>query len=443
MNFLTENIKPMYFKYLYAAFGSVLISSIYSIVDMAMVGKYHGPNGMAAMAVIAPIWSIIYSLGLLMGIGGSVLFGTLRGQSKHNIKLSNEYFTTALLGATFLSLTTWTCIIFFDKELLLFFGADESLLPLARAYLVPIKYVVPSFLFTQLLAAFLRNDGNPILATKAVLLGGIFNIFGDYFFVFVLNMGIKGAGLATAMGSILSLLVMLTHFLSSKNTLKFVIPKNFWHKLNKITITGFSTFFIDIAMGILTILFNRQILKYLGTDTLSVYGIIINISTFVQCCAYSIGQASQPIISANFGAEKGTRIRETLKYALYTAGFFGILWTAISFAFPNSYVHIFMTPTDTILQIAPTIIRSYSLSFLLLPLNIFSTYYFQALMKSSASLIVSLSRGMVISGLLIYLLPVIVQNNAIWLAMPLTECIVAIYVIFKIKDYTKQLPCIQ
>ena len=87
-------------------------------------------------------------------------------------------------------------------------------------------------------------------------------------------------------------------------------------KFKKICVTGFSTFFIDIAMGILTILFNRQIMKYLGTNALSIYGIIVNISTFVQCCAYSVGQASQPIISMNYGAKQGDRIKETLKYAL-------------------------------------------------------------------------------------------------------------------------------
>ncbi|MDO4941722.1 MAG: MATE family efflux transporter [Lachnospiraceae bacterium] len=440
MDFLTSKIKPMYFKYLTAAFGSALISSIYGVVDMAMVGQYQGPNGTAALAVVSPVWNIIYSLGLLMGIGGSVLFSALRGESEKNQKKSNEYFTAALIGVITLAVITWMIVIFFDRKLLLLFGAEETLLPLARRYLFPVKFVVPSFLFTQLMAAFLRNDGNPGLATKSVLFGGIFNIFGDYFFVFVLNMGIMGAGLATAMGSVFSLLMMLTHFHSKKNTLRLEKPARLFSMLKAICVTGFSTFFIDVAMGILTMLFNRQILKYLGTDALSVYGIIINISTFVQCCAYSIGQASQPMISTNFGAGKGTRISQILKYALGTAAVFGFIWTALVEIAPNLFVRIFMTPTEEILAIAPAIIRSYGISFLLLPLNIFSTYYFQALMKPSTSFIVSVSRGALISGILIYLLPAIAGANAIWFSMPLTECIVAVYVIIMIVRYTKQLP---
>lgn len=439
MDFLTSKIKPMYFKYLTAAFGSALISSIYGVVDMAMVGQYQGPNGTAALAVVSPIWNIIYSLGLLMGIGGSVLFSTLRGKSEDNQKKSNEYFTAALIGVIALAILTWLIVIFFDRELLLLFGAEKTLLPLARKYIFPVKFAVPSFLFTQLMAAFLRNDGNPGLATKAVLFGGIFNVFGDYFFVFILNMGIMGAGLATAMGSVFSLVMMLTHFRSKKNTLRLEKPAKLFSMLKTISITGFSTFFIDVAMGILTMLFNRQILKYLGTEALSVYGIIINISTFVQCCAYSIGQASQPMISTNFGAGKGARISEILKYAIGTAAVFGLLWTALAEFVPTLFVRIFMTPTEEILAIAPNIIRSYGISFLLLPFNIFSTYYFQALMKPTTSFIVSVSRGALISGILIYLLPALAGANAIWFSMPLTELVVAIYVITMIVKYKKQI----
>lgn len=129
--------------------------------------------------------------------------------------------------------------------------------------------------------------------------------------------------------------------------------------------TGFSTFFIDIAMGILTILFNRQIMAYLGTNALAVYGVIVNVSTLVQCCAYSIGQASQPI---------------------------------------------------------------------------FSTYYFQAVLKPRAAFVVSVSRGLVVSGIFIFLLPLLAGANSIWFSMPLTELLVAVYVVRMIIRYTKQLP---
>lgn len=235
MDLLNGRIRPLYFKYLAAAFGSAMITSIYSIVDMAMVGQYQGPDGTAALSVVAPIWNIIYSLGLLMGIGGSVIFSTIRGESgsdgktepdktkadktrtdKNGKNTANEFFTASAVGAVFLSAAVWILIVLFEKPLLTLFGANENLLPLALTYVKPIKFVIPFFLFNQMLAAFLRNDGNPGLATAGVLAGGIFNIFGDYIFVFTFDMGIFGAGLATAIGSVLSFAVLVSHFFTKK-----------------------------------------------------------------------------------------------------------------------------------------------------------------------------------------------------------------------------------
>ena len=112
-----------------------------------------------------------------------------------------------------------------------------------------------------------------------------------------------------------------------------------------------------------------------------------------------MGQASQPLLSFNFGAGQWERIRETLRCALYTVAVFSLFWTGLSFLAPNLYICIFMKPTREILEIAPDIIRRYSSSFLLLPLNIFSTYYFQALMQPKAAFIVSVFRGCVLSGI--------------------------------------------
>ena len=440
MNLLTGKIKSLYFKYLSAAFGSALISCIYGVVDMAMVGKYQGPNGTAALAVVAPVWNIIYSLGLLMGIGGSVIFSTKRGDKEKNDGKENQYFSASVIGSVVLAIIAWILVIVFENQILTFFGADETLLDLAKRYMQPIKYVFPLYLFNQMLAAFLRNDNNPGLATVGVLSGGIFNVFGDYFFVFTCDMGIYGAGLATAIGAAISFVVLLSHFFTRKNTLRFVKIEKLFTKLREISVTGFSTFFIDVAMGILTVLFNRQIMKYLGSNALAIYGPIINVSTFVQCCAYSVGQAAQPIISVNFGAGQGKRIKETLKLSIWTTVFFGVFWTALSMAFPNLYIHIFMTPTEEILQMAPSIIRSYGISFILLPFNIFSTYYFQAIMKPKAAFVVSVARGLVISGALIIILPLIFNADILWFAMPITELIVLIYSAIMMKKYTTALP---
>lgn len=438
MDLLTGNVRKLYFKFLSAAFGSALISSIYGMVDMAMVGQYQGPDGAAALAVVAPVWNIIYSLGLLTGIGGSVLFSARRGNGQTNGE-ENQYFTAAVIGSGMLGLLAWAWILLFEREVLLFFGADETLLPLAQSYLKPVSCVFPVFLLSQLVSSFLRNDNRPGLATAAVLTGGIFNVFGDWFCVFALDPGVFGAGLATAIGAVVSMLVMCTHFLSKKCTLRLVPVQNLFKKLGEIAVTGFSSFFVDVAMGILTVLFNRQIMKYLGSDALAVYATVINISTFVQCCAYSVGQAAQPILSTNYGAGNAARIRKTLYLALGTSMAFAAFWTGLSELAPGLYIRIFMRPTDAIFAIAPSIIRRYSVSFILLPVNIFSTYYFQSILRPKDSFIVSIARGLVVSGLLIFALPAIFAPDSIWWAMPLTELVTFAYAGFAMRRDTRAL----
>jgi len=159
MDLLKGNVRQIYFRYLGAAFGSALISSIYGLVDSAMVGQYQGPEGTAALAIVAPVWNIIYSLGLLTGIGGSVLLSAARGAGRQ--KEGDEYFTAALAGTVFFAAVSWLTIAFFDAPLLRLFGARDALLPLAQQYLLPVKFVVPLFLFNQMLAAFLRNHRGP------------------------------------------------------------------------------------------------------------------------------------------------------------------------------------------------------------------------------------------------------------------------------------------
>ncbi len=429
MDLLNGNLKKLYLKFLLTAFGSTLITCIYSFVDMAVVGQAIGPNGASALAIVAPVWNLIYFISLLTGVGGSILFSNLKAKGKGD---ENTYFTSSFILCLVLCLLEWILFLVFEKKILIFFGAkDKTLLNLAITYLKPVKYTFPIFLFNNYLSVFIRNDNNPTLSTIGILGGGIFNVIGDIGFVFGLNMGIFGAGLATAIGAVISMLILLSHFFTKKNTLKFVKPTKIFIQFKNIFLTGFSSGFVDVAMGILTIMFNNQILKYIGNDALSVYGPIINIFTFVQCTAYAVGQAAQPLISSNFGGDKIDRVNKTLRYSLISIGILTIFWLLITMIYPNMFIYLFMKPTDSILEIAPSIIRTYALSFILLPFNVFSTYYFQSILKPRYGILVSILRGLVISSILLYLLPLI-NGSMIWWVMPITELIVAILVLLLI-----------
>lgn len=428
MDILKDRIKPLYFKYLVAASGSAMVASIFGMVDAMMVGQYHGPTGTAALAVFSPLWSIIYCLGLLSGIGGSVLFANHRGRGEEDD--AQQYFTLSVAYGIVLSALAMAGIGAFQEPLFRFFGADAELLVLAKLYLKPILFAIPCCVFSNILSAYLRNDNNPALATKAVMIGGIFNAVGDYVCVFVLDMGILGAGLATAAAQYVVIAIMLTHFVSRKNTLRMVKPEAALGKISMISVNGFSTAVSDLAMGIIGILFNRQIMKYLGSDALAVYGIITQVTAFGQCIAYGTGQAAQPIISQNYGAGYGHRIRECVKYSLYTCLGMGLVWLGLMMAFPGAIMNFFMDTTPAVAEIGPRILRTYSISYLILPFNIFATYYFQAMMRPRLAMIASFARGVVVSGGLILLLPAVLGPDSIWYSMVVTEVLIALYGVY-------------
>lgn len=424
MDLLTRPVKPLYFRYLAACFGSSLITSIYALVDCIVVGQYEGPGGAAALAVIMPLWSMFFSLGMLFGVGGAVLMSTARGAGDK--ERGDQYWTMSFIGACGAAALLWVALFLFRDELLTLFGASAQLLPLARKYVDWVTLAAPLFLIGQLLSSFLRNDGAPQKATLAVIVGGVFNIFGDYFFVFTCDMGIAGAGLATALGQVMAFLILCTHFFSKKCTLRFCKVDRPLATLARVGVSGAPSFLMDAAVGVLSTLFNNQIMRYFGSDALAVYGVIANVTMLVQSCAYGVGNAAQPLLSTNYGGEKYRRVLQVLRLSIGTAFVLGAVWCAANELFPTGIVYLFMKPTQAVLDIAPEIIRAYAVSYVLLPFNILMPFYFQSVMRAPIALGLSLGRGLVVSGGLILLLPAVVAPAALWWAMPVTELALAV-----------------
>ncbi len=442
MEMINKPIRPLYFKYLLAAFGSALVGAVYTLVDMAVIGQYAGPTGTAAIALVLPVWSFICSLGILTGIGGSVLYSNAKGES--GTEKANAMFSAALIATAVLAVVIWLLMIFFDEPLLRFMGSDGELLDIGLEYLRPLKAAIPVFIFGQMLAAFLRNDNDPGLATFAVVFTSLVNVVGDYVLTFTFDMGVYGAALATTLSNLLSVCIMLTHFFGRKNTLRLVKPARLIRTCGRIFAIGFSVFFVDLAMGIMTMLYNKRILQLLSSDALSVFGAIASLTTVVQCCSYSIGQAAQPILSANFGARRMSRVRRVLKYGIVTSVLFGAFWTVVTMALPGTIIRLFMDATDSVVAIAPAILRKYGIGYLFAPFTLFATYYFQSILKARTALGISLSRGLIVGGAMLYILPALFGPDSLWFAMPVAEISVALVTAVLMHRFTARLdgaPC--
>jgi len=440
MDLAKDNVSHLYRHFLFSAFGAALVGSVFSIVDMAMMGHYQGPNAAAALAIISPVWNIIYAFGLLTGIGASVLYAELRGKAKSDSD-PNVYFTLGLILTLIIGVLEAVLLNVFLSPILVFFGADSTTLPLCLDYLKWIRYGFPLFTFSNFLAGFLRNDKAPGLATAGIIAPGLFNVLFDYIFIYVCAMGMEGAGLATVLGMLFGDIIMTCHFISKKNTLKWVHFEHPFHKSWAIIVSGFSSFFTDAAMGISNVIFNRQIVALYPEKSsayLAIYGILIGLFVFVQCASYGIGQAVQPLISYNHGAELYPRVKSLLTHALFTC--LGV--TAVAFilteSIPLPLIWLFMTPNNEVLALAPGVMRPFALCFLALSFNVVACYYFQAILKSPMAFVVSLLRGAVIPAVLLYLLP-LGEADLIWYVMPITESATAFLSAFLMVYYTKNL----
>lgn len=433
----------LFTKYLLASFGSAIVMSIYSLVDALCVGQYEGEVGGAALAVVMPLWTIIFSFGLLFGIGGATLMVERRGRNE--IEEGNLFYTIAFIGAVSITCILWILINCFENPLLTFFGAsDSTVFSYAKKYTFWMKISLPIFLLGQFFTSFLRNDHAPMRATLAVICGGITNIVLDITLVFTCKMGISGAGLATMIGQIVSFSILCTHFISKKRQIKFVKIKQFRKTLFQIIKVGIPSFVLDIAMGALVILFNNQIVAYTDgeeeTAILAIYGVICNIVALVQSLGYAVGQASQPLLSENYGAGKMKRVKKFLKYGIFSSvciSFIAVLFLEL---FPKEILCMFLNVEkgSLILSLCNDIERKYFLSFIFLCFNVFTTYYLQSILKAQLAFIVSLLRGLVISCSLLFILPAIFGFSSIWFTMLITESIIFIInSILILKTYQK------
>ena len=424
MDFLTGNIKKLYWKYLMASVMGAVVMSIYSFVDMIAIGQSEGPVGTAAMAVITPFYGIMVFLAIMCGVGGAVLMGNAKGEG--NEEKGNACFTVALLLMGIITVAVWLIFIFFHKNIFIAFGADEAMMPKVLGYAKWVVWAAPAFIFPIFISNFIRADGNPMLTTVAVIAGGCVNAFGDWLLLFPLGMGMEGAAIATVLGTCVQTVIMLSHFFLKRCHLRFEKPHHMGRGLRKIPLIGFGAGVLEFGSVVLTVVINNQIMRYGDVNALAVYGLIASVGTLFQSLFNGVGQGIQPIVSANYGAGQTDRIKQLWKMAFATVIVMGITFTAIGELLPIQFTSLFMDTTPEVLVVAPSVFRPYFLLFLSLGITTLSIYYLQAILHKTMAMVIAVLRSMALSVLLLYLLPLFLDILGVWLALPISELIVAV-----------------
>lgn len=423
MDFLKDDVRRLYRQFLVPSVGSALVMSIYSSVDTIAVGQAEGELGTAAMAVVTPLYSFFVFLAILCGVGGSVLMSNAKGKGEN--EKGNAYYTASMLVMGVLTAVFWGVLLLFHRQILTFFGADEIIMPKAMEYARWIIWFTPVFIAPTFLSSFVRNDGAPTLAMAAVIFGGCVNMFGDWFLVFPMGMGMEGAAIATVTGTSVQVIVMCSHFFRKKCNLKLVMPCQLGQGIRKIFDIGFGASVLDLGTVAIAFFMNNQIQRYGGTMELGIYGVVAAITSLFQALFCGVGQAIQPLISANHGAGNHDRVKTFWRYGLITSLVMGIVFTLLGELFPRQITQLFINATPEALAAAPEIFRQFFLLFPFLGITVLATYYLQSILHGKMSMVVAILRSVLISGLLILILPMVMDINGVWLALPASECLTA------------------
>lgn len=448
LDLLRSDVKRSFFIMLASAIGSSIVATIYSTVDMICVGQYCGDLGAAALACINPMWSLMMSIGILTGVGGSVMMANRKGSG--NERAGNEYFTLSLIISAVWCVLLVGTMTFFGDELLIFFGAKESeVLSLAKDYMKSIIFVAPTFTLCACLSTFMRSDGEALIPTVATVVGGVINMILDVVLVFDFGagLGIFGAGLATSIGQAVAFLIIISYFFTKKCKLRLRTVSRTLTKLYRIVTIGFSAFLIEVSFGVTGTVFNNIITDNLSPVHLAVYGTASSVVIMLYCLFGGVGTAMQPLAAANFGAGNRERVTRATRLAMITATVMGCIFFALTQLFPGEIIGIYVDTSDSpeVLTVGRDIVRIYSAALPVVGVSVVATYYFQSVLRQSYSVVISLLRGLFCPLLFVITLPLITGDyNVIWWSMPLAEAATFIFAIIaliacKRRDKRKEL----
>ena len=429
-DFLNKPVKQVFMRYLVPSVFATMVTSIYVLADTIIVGKGIGTIAVAALNIVLPLYNIFFGLGLLFGVGGSVLMSILRGEGDE--KGSNAYFSTSLVAMCVVLALSMAFFTAFMEKIALVFGGTPETMPYIMDYMPYIVWGMGLFFFSSYLQTFIRNDGAPRLAMYAVVSGGVANIILDYVFVYNFNMGMAGAAIATVMGSGLTVVILLTHFFPKKNNLHFSLKGVRPSFIKNIILNGFASFLIEVASGVTIFVFNIQLLKYAGNTGVSVYSIISNTAIVVVCLCKGINQAAQPMLSTNYGAGLYERTDKIRSLAVKVSIIICAVPVILGLVVPDFFTYIFINPDSAILSMSAPAIRIYFVGFMMLGINMVFICYFQAILKNGYSMIICLMRGLILVVAFAYIFPLFMDVTGIWLAVPAAETITMLFGIYLI-----------
>ncbi|GAB7225332.1 MATE family efflux transporter [Vibrio owensii] len=414
----------------------MVIKSLFIMGDALFIGLGVGPDGLGAIALVIPPFSIFTAIAMMVGIGGAAKMSIEIG--KGNTESSQMWFSQSMLITTLLSTITVTLALIWLDELIALMGASGNLAQLAHDYLIVLLPFFVLYSLAWVLSCFVRNDTNPKLATYAMSIGAITNLAFDYLFIIEMNMGMKGAAYGTAIAQAVIALILLTHFLRKKGSLEFSLKGIGLSKTKEILSIGTPTFFIEVTSAMTIVLFNYVLLSQFGESHIIAYGLTTNVGVFALFVMVGIAQACQPIISFNHGAGRPERIDEILKLGMKAAMGSGSVFLLGIWLSAPLIASIYLGDSNDLIPIAASALTFYFFGVPLMGLNMVIANLFQAIAKPKQATLISLCRGFVFVALGVLLLPKFFPQDGIWASIVFAETLTAVISLSMLFSYRKR-----
>ncbi|WP_050919147.1 MATE family efflux transporter [Vibrio campbellii] len=436
INLKTDPISKSFYQYLWPALTGMVIKSLFIMGDALFIGLGVGPDGLGAIALVIPPFSIFTAIAMMVGIGGAAKMSIEIG--KGNTESSQMWLSQSMLITTLLSTITVTLALIWLDELIALMGASGNLAQLAHDYLIVLLPFFVLYSLAWVLSCFVRNDTNPKLATYAMSIGAITNLAFDYLFIIEMNMGMKGAAYGTTIAQAVIALILLTHFVRKKGSLEFSLKGIGLSKTKEILSIGTPTFFIEVTSAMTIVLFNYVLLSQFGESHIIAYGLTTNVGVFALFVMVGIAQACQPIISFNQGAGRPERIDEILKLGVKAAMGSGTVFLLGIWLSAPLIASIYLGNANDLIPIAASALTFYFFGVPLMGLNMVIANLFQAIAKPKQATLISLCRGFVFVALGVLLLPKFFPQDGIWASIVFAETLTAVISLSMLLNYKRK-----
>lgn len=398
----------------------MIFTSIYGVVDGFFVSNYVGKTEFAAVNLIMPFPMMLGAFGFMIGTGGSALVSMTLGQARK--KEANEIFSMLIKVTIIVGIILSVLGIIFTREIAIMLGATEELIEPCVSYGRVLLIALTPFMLQNVFQSFLVTAEKPTFGLIITVIAGLTNVVLDFLLIGVVKWGVVGAALATGISQFVGGVIPLIYFLKENNSELRLIPSKINFKvLGKTCFNGSSELMTNLSMSLVNMCYNLQLMKYAGENGVAAYGVImyVNFIFVAVFVGYAIGTA--PIIGYNYGAKNRAEMKNVFKKSIIFNVVAGVFMCMAAIMMSGILAKIFVSYDAELFEMTKKGFRLYSLSFLVMGLNIYGSSFFTALGNGLVSALISFLRTLLFQIVAVMVLPIIFKLNGIWMSIVVAE----------------------